>query len=81
MAKQLCPSVNTHFGQNQLLHLQQKCLNPGLPDSQASPLHLDLLVFFLVGRSTGMIGVTRWLSQYLESQVKGGSEQKRVGQQ
>ena len=55
MARQLCLSLSTHFGQNHLLHLLHMCLNPGLQFSQASHLHLDLLVFFLAGRSTGML--------------------------
>ena len=56
MTRHLCLILNsTHFGQNQLPHLLHRCLNPGFPSTQASPLHLELLEFFLTGRSAGML--------------------------
>ena len=56
MTRHLCLILNsTHFGQNQLQHLLHICLNLGFPPPHASPLHLDLLEFFLTGRSAGML--------------------------
>ena len=44
----------THFGQKRLPQSGQRCLNPGFPPPHAKPLHLTLLVFFMVER-TGVL--------------------------
>ena len=41
----------THFGQKRLPQSGQRCLNPGFPPPHAKPLHLTLLVFFMVERT------------------------------
>ena len=55
MGRQACLElVRTHFGQKRLPQSGQRCQNPGFPPPHTKPLHLTLLVFFMIER-TGVL--------------------------
>ena len=52
MGRHACLELGrTHFGQKRLPQSRHRCLNPGFPPPHAKPLHLTLLVFFMVERT------------------------------